>query len=101
MSAPTSPTVLHAPATRRYEIHADGELAGTLEYEEQDGVRHFVSTKVEPRFGGRGLAKQLVREALDDVRANGLRVRPVCSYVTRFLDENAEYADIDARAAAS
>ena len=99
MTATTPPTVVHAPASRRFEIHVDGVLAGVLEYEERDGVRDFVRTEVEPRFGGRGLAKQLVREALDDVRASGLRVRPVCSYVTRLLDENADYADIDIRAA--
>ena len=99
MSAITSPTVVHVPALQRYEIHADGELAGVLQYEETDGVRGFVRTTVEPRFGGRGLARQLVREALDDVRASDMRVRPVCSYVTRFLEESPEYADIDARTA--
>ena len=44
-----------------------------------------------------GLARQLVREALEDVRQSGLRVRPVCSYVTRLLDESSDYADIDVR----
>ena len=97
MSTTTSPAVVHAPARQRYEIHVDGEVAGVLRYEEHEGVRDFIRTEVEPRFGGRGLAKQLVREALEDVRASGMHVRPVCSYVTRILDESAEYADIDAR----
>lgn len=99
MSATASPAVIHVPAKRRYEIHIDDELAGVLEYVEQDGIRDFVRTMVEPRFGGRGLARQLVREALEDVRSSGLRVRPVCSYVTRILDESNDYADIDVRAA--
>ena len=97
MSPATPPTVVHVPARQPYEIHADGELAGVLEYGERDGIRDFVRTEVEPRFGGRGLAKQLVREALDDVRASGLRVRPVCSCVTRILDESPEHADVDVR----
>lgn len=99
MNATTPAAVPHVPDEHRYEIHTDDELAGVLEYRAHDGVRDFIRTEVEPRFAGRGLAKQLVREALQDVRASGLRVMPVCSYVTRFVDESAEFTDIDVRTA--
>jgi uncharacterized protein len=37
---------------------------------------------------------ELVRQALDDVRAQGKRVRPSCPFVRAYIDEHAEYADL-------
>ncbi|MBQ1088581.1 N-acetyltransferase [Streptomyces sp. B93] len=36
-------------------------------------------------FAGQGLVPQLVQQALDDVRASGMRIVPVCPYVAKFL----------------
>jgi len=45
-------------------------------------------------FGHRGLAAVMVRGALDAARRYGWKVRPVCTYVQRFLAENPDYRDI-------
>lgn len=83
----------------RFELRVEGELAGRLDYEVgSHGVVRLVHTVVEDRFSGRGLAGDLVRVALDDVRAEGYLVEPVCSYVAKWLKENPEYADIVAPA---
>ena len=43
---------------------------------------------------GQGVGAELVRQALDDVRAGGGLVVPQCWYVARFIDEHPEYADL-------
>jgi predicted GNAT family acetyltransferase len=35
-----------------------------------------------------------MRESLEDVRARGLMMRPVCSYVVKFVERYNEFADL-------
>ena len=56
----------------------------------------FTHTGTEPRWRGRGLAAEITRQALDDVRAQGLTVQPVCSYTVAYFDEHPEVADLRA-----
>lgn len=79
----------------RYEVHVDGELAGWLDYADAgDGVTALPHTIVEPRFGGRGLAGELVRTALDEIRAQGRRVDPQCPYVKAWIARHPDHADL-------
>ncbi len=80
-----STTVTDDTTTGRYEVHVDGVLAGFAERTRRGGTMVLPHTVVEPRFEGQGLAAQLVRRALDDARAEGLSVAPVCSYVAHYL----------------
>ncbi len=81
-------------ARNRYEIRVDGELAGFARYREDGDVIVFEHTEVDDRFQGQGLATEVVRTALDDVRAQGLSVQPRCPLVRKFIAENAEYQDL-------
>lgn len=81
-------------AAGRYEIVVDGVLAGFADYSDADGVRTFPHTVVAPEFGGRGLAGRMIGHALEETRAEGLRVRPTCSFVARHIEKNPESADL-------
>ena len=87
-------TVADQPERRRYEIELDGQLAGFLTYRVADGVITHRHTEVDPAYGGRGLGSRLVRYALDDARRRGLRVKPLCPFVTAFIERHPEYADL-------
>jgi predicted GNAT family acetyltransferase len=91
---PTDPIVERVDAKRRYEILVGGTRAGLTVYRDRGEQRVFVHTEVDDAFAGRGLAAQLVRHALTDVRLAGKRVVPVCPYVARFLHRHDEFADI-------
>ena len=54
----------------------------------------FMHTVITEDFGHRGLAGVLVRGALDHARVYGWRVRPVCTYVQRFVADNPEYREV-------
>ena len=77
-----------------YEIEADGEVAGVLVYRDGGDVLTFVHTEVGDEWEGRGLGSRLVHDALDDVRARGLKIRPVCPFVAAYVRRNPEYEDL-------
>ncbi|MCX4094938.1 GNAT family N-acetyltransferase [Nocardia sp. alder85J] len=90
------------PAAHRYEITEDGTRAGLVEYEITGDTITFVHTEVDPAFGGRGLAGQLVAAALADARHRDLSVLPECPYVRKVIADHPDaYLDLvpaDARA---
>jgi predicted GNAT family acetyltransferase len=63
-----SSTVRDNQAESRYEVYDDERLAGFAVYQLDGQQIALTHTEVAPAFGGRGLARQLVTEALDDAR---------------------------------
>jgi predicted GNAT family acetyltransferase len=86
--------VFHNEELQRYEILRDGEKVGHADYKVEGDVLVFDHTEVDPAQQGKNLAGILMRESLDDVRARGLKMRPVCSYVVKFVERFDEYADL-------
>ena len=82
------------PDKARFEIVADGELAGFAQYHLRDGVIAFTHTQTDDRFRGHGLGSRLVRASLDDARARHLAVVPYCPFVLSWITEHSEYADL-------
>lgn len=89
------PSARHNAAAQRYEIEIDGHLA-VAEYEVEGDRVVLTHTLVPEALRGRGLAEVLVRAALNDARAAGRRVVPACSYVDKFMERHAEFADLRA-----
>ena len=78
-----------------YEAIVDG-YRSVAEYA-IDGDRMILThTFVPPELRGLGVAEKLVRTALVDARAKGLKVVPACSYVAKFMERHAEYHDLRA-----
>ena len=72
--------VVNNKAQNRYELTVDGHLAATY-YKIADGVITFIHTEVSPELGGQGVGSKLVKGALDQVRADGLKVIPEGPFV--------------------
>lgn len=85
--------VRHNEPAHRYEAIVDGHLS-VCEYEDVGDNRVFMHTLVPTELRGRGIAEQLVRTALADVRTEGRKVVPACSYVARFIERHGEYRDL-------
>lgn len=86
--------VTHDTTAERYLITVDGRDAGYADYIQGDGVRDFHHTVIDPEFRGQGLSKPLIQAALDDTRAAGDKVRPLCSAVAGFIEKHPEYLDL-------
>ena len=85
--------VVNNKAQHRYELTVEGHLAATY-YKLADGVITFVHTEVPPELGGKGVGSALVKGALDQVRADGLKVVPQCPFVKAYIGKHPEYADL-------
>ena len=85
---------IDAPDHHRYELRADGELVGLIDYRLHGEVIRLIHTEVFPAFSGQGHAATLARSALDDARSRGLSVRPDCPYVASYIEKHPEYADL-------
>ena len=83
------------PERLRYEASTEsGVVAGFAEYEDVLGVRVFTHTEVDEAFEGQGIGSALARGALDDVRERGLRIRPECPFIRKYVERHPEYADL-------
>jgi predicted GNAT family acetyltransferase len=89
-----NPEVIHNAELHRYEINLDGEKVGHADYKVDGDELVFDHTEVDPAHQGKNLAGILMRHALEDVRARGLKMRPVCSYVVKFVERYDEFADL-------
>lgn len=54
----------------------------------------FHHTEVPPALRGRGIASRLIRGALEQVRARGLKVVPRCDFVRHFIGTHPEFQDL-------
>lgn len=92
------PQVTDVPEKSRFEITADGELAGFAEYfRSQHGHQDelaFIHTEVDPRFEGHGLGSQLARAALDSARERNLKVLPYCPFIRAWIGKHPDYIEL-------
>jgi predicted GNAT family acetyltransferase len=89
--------VTNNEAAQRYEIRVDGQLA-RLEYRRLTDRLLFTHTEVPTQLQGRGIGGLMVRAALDDARAHGQQVVPLCSFVRWYIRQHPEYRDLVAAA---
>jgi uncharacterized protein len=85
------------PDEHRYEIVRAGELLGVIRYRAWPGVITLVHTEVEPAAEGQGVGTRLIAGALDDIRARGVRIVPLCPFVRDYLRRHPEQRDLVAR----
>lgn len=78
----------------RYEGRLDDELVAVVEYRREGSTVVITHTGTEPAYRGRGLAGQLTAAVLEEIRAAGQHVRPLCPYTAGYLETHPEYADL-------
>src|SRR3954471_22563822 len=80
-------SVLH-----RFEMDVPGGMAFAV-YRLADGVMTFTHTEVPVALRGRGIGSQMMDGVLRNVRAQGFKVVPRCSFVADFIARHPAYAD--------
>lgn len=87
--------VVHDTAGHRFITEVDGHEA-ELVYVPEDGAIAIVHTGVPSQIGGRGVAGDLVKAALEFARAQGLKVMTRCAYAEAYVRRHREYDDLRA-----
>ena len=68
--------------------------AGECQFDIKDDKWYIVHTGVRPEYGGRGIAKQLVKCIIEEARKRGKKIVPICSYAQKMMLNNEEYKDV-------
>ncbi len=92
-AAPAAIHVEDNPGAHQFEAHVEGHVAFALYRLEGDSIR-FVHTVVPEELRGRGIAGQIVVQALADVRARGLKVTPQCPVFRAYMTRHADTHDL-------
>jgi uncharacterized protein len=87
-------TVEVRPTPSHYEAYLDGERVGELAYRRRGNVVTAIHTVVEPSAEGNGVGSTLARALLDDARAAGQQVAPMCPFVKGWIERHPDYADL-------
>ena len=85
--------VFHNREAHRFELTTNGQLA-VLDYMLTGEIIIFTHTGVPPAIGGRGLGSKLVKTGLDYARENGLKVRSLCWFMSKYIRLHPEYQEL-------
>ena len=73
-------------------VYRDDGAEAKLVYRSGDGRLDLLHTEVPDHLGGRGIAGQLVRAAVDRAAASGETVVPTCPYARKWLQDHPDDA---------
>ncbi|MFQ3452704.1 GNAT family N-acetyltransferase [Bradyrhizobium sp. UFLA01-814] len=77
----------------RFELDTEGGLA-FANYRRTPAAVIITHTETPRALRGRGIASQLVKGALELIRADGRKVIAGCGFMVDYLDKHPEYADL-------
>ena len=75
------------------QLDVEGKVA-FANYRLVPGTVIITHTETPPALRGRGIASELVRGALEMIRADGHKVVAGCGFVVDYLDKHPEFADL-------
>ncbi len=81
------------PDEKRYEAQL-GEHIAVAAYFPGPSILTFTHTEVPEALEGQGTGSALIRYALEDVRARGLKIAPLCPFVAAFIRRHPEYREL-------
>ena len=92
-----SHTLIHNEDECRYEYHIDGHTA-YITYEDKEGKMHLTHTIVPEELAGKGLARTLLEDVLDEIEKAGKKAVSVCSYVEKYEEKHPELSHLFTKA---
>jgi len=90
----TAPVVL-VPERRRYEMLV-GDAVAFIDYRREGNIVALTHAEVPAALNGRGIGSALVRGTLEQIKAAGEQVRPLCSFVVAYMERHPEYEAVRA-----
>ena len=86
--------VVDHPELSRFEIWADGKVAGFARYRLAPGRIVFTHTEIDPVFEGHGLGSRLASGALDVARERSLSIEPLCPFIAAYVKQHSQYQSL-------
>ena len=86
--------VIENSSDGRFELHRDGELVGFAVYSQQGDVTVVPHVETLAEHRGQGYAATLMEGLLDQLRASGRTIVPLCSFAAQHLREHPQHHDL-------
>jgi predicted GNAT family acetyltransferase len=80
-------------AESRFELHVDGHLA-VADYIRSNGVLTLPHVEADMPLRGTGAAGRLMEQVAAAARAEGAKIRPLCSYAVAWMRRHPETNDL-------
>ncbi|MCR5183654.1 MAG: N-acetyltransferase [Opitutales bacterium] len=80
---------------RIYANDKDGKLIAEIRFSLKKGIAVITHTFVDESLRGQGIASQLVRLAVEQIRKNGVPVAATCSYAQLWLQRHPEHQPVN------
>lgn len=81
---------LEREAGRIFAEAESGELLCEILFPAEENTASINRTYVSDVLRGQGVANQLMEAAVEQIEADGLRARPVCSYAVKWFENHPE-----------
>ena len=78
----------------RFEATVGRRVVAFAEYRALRQRIAVIHTEVAPGYAGRGVGRRLVQWLLDDIRARGLKVTPICPFTAAYIERHPAYGDL-------
>ena len=88
-----SNTLIHNIDECKYEYHIDGHVA-YITYDDQNGNMHLTHTIVPDALAGKGLARTLLEDVLQEIQKADKKAVAKCSYIVKYQEKNPEKSDL-------
>ncbi len=79
-----------------FEATVDG-FTSLIEFIWTREVVYLTHTEVPAELGGRGIGKALVLSVLTELKAEGMKVAPLCPFVAAYIKKNPEWIPLVAK----
>lgn len=79
----------------QFEANLEGGKTALIQYDRQaDGALNLFHTEVPEEFEGRGVGARLVKNALEQIKADNLKIVPSCQFVAAYIKRHPEYKNL-------
>ena len=88
-----SNTLIHNADECKYEYHIDGHVA-YITYDDQNGNMHLTETQVPKELAGKGLARILLEDVLQEIKKENKKAVAKCSYIVKYQEKHPETSNL-------
>jgi uncharacterized protein len=86
--------VKNSEENQQFAAELDGKKA-FINYKKQNGgVLNLTHTEVPPEFEGKGVGSRLVKQTLEQIKAEGAKIVPSCPFIANYIDQHPEYKSL-------
>lgn len=79
---------------KQYEFHIDKYVPRVEYIKLNNGEIYLTHTGIPRALEGKGIASQLLHQVLTDIESQGLRLVPLCPFVTAYIQKHPEWRRI-------